>query len=102
MKVGFKTKELERLYVTPLQAMKGKQKFSKEVIKQYQAKVRILTFIDKLKELHQIRSLNFEGLSGNRKGKFSIRLNKQFRLIIIEVEHDLIEIEIVEISKNYE
>lgn len=102
MNVAFKTKELERLYTTPLNEIRGKQKFSKEVIKQYQAKVRILTVIDKLKDLYQIKSLNFEALFGSRKGLFSIRLNKQFRLIIIEVEDELIAIEIMEISKHYE
>jgi proteic killer suppression protein len=96
------TKELERLYTTPLNELRGKQKFSRDVIKQYLAKVRILTVIEKLKDLYQIRSLNFEALSGNRKGQFSIRLNKQFRLIIIEVENELIEIEIIDISKHYE
>ena len=102
MKVGFKTKELERLYVIPLNELKGKLKFSKEVIKQYQAKVRILTIIDNLKDLYSIRSLNFEALAGKRKGQYSIRLNKQFRLVIVEVEGDLMEIEIIEISKHYE
>ncbi len=102
MKVAFKTKELERLYVIPLNELRGKQKFSREVIKQYQVKVRILTVIEKLKDLHPIRSLNFESLSGNRKGQFSIRLNKRFRLIFTEVEDELIEIEIIEISKHYE
>ncbi|MEQ8906893.1 type II toxin-antitoxin system RelE/ParE family toxin [Ekhidna sp.] len=102
MKVAFKTKELERLYSTPLNEIRGKQKFSKQVIKQYQAKVRILTVIDNLKDLHPIKSLNFEALSGDRKGQYSIRLNKQFRLIIIEVKDELIEIEIIEISKHYE
>ncbi len=102
MEVAFKTKDLERLYITPLNELRGKQKFSREVIKQYQAKVRILTVIEKLKDLYPIRSLNFEALSEIRKGQFSIRLNKQFRLIIIEVEDELIEIEIIEISKHYE
>ncbi len=102
MKVYFKTNELEQLYITPIDELKGKQKFSKEVIKQYQAKVRILTFIDSLKELLPIRSLNFESLSGKRKGQFSIRLNKQFRLIFREEKDDTIEIEIIEISKHYE
>ena len=76
MEVAFKTKDLERLYITPLNELRGKQKFSREVIKQYQAKVRILTVIEKLKDLYPIRSLNFEALSEIRKGKFSIRLNK--------------------------
>ena len=49
-----------------------------------------------------MRSLNLELLAGKRKGQYSIRLNKQFRLIIVEVEDDLVEIEIIEISKHYE
>lgn len=102
MKVAFKTKALEQLYFTPLDEIRGKQKFSREVIKHYQAKVRILTLIENLKDLYPIRSLNFEALSGNRKGQFSIRLNKQFRLIITEVEDELIEVEVIEISKHYE
>jgi proteic killer suppression protein len=97
-----KTNELEQLYVTPLNEIRGKQKFSRDVIKQYQAKVRILTIINNLKDLYPIRSLNFEALAGNRKRQFSIRLNKQYRLIIIEAEDELIEIEIIEISKHYE
>ncbi len=52
MIVAFKTNELRRLYT--LHSMKwGKQKFSKGVIKQYQAKVQILTFIEQLKDLIQ-------------------------------------------------
>jgi plasmid maintenance system killer protein len=102
MQVGFKTSELELLYVTPLSDIRGKQKFSMDVIKQYQAKVRILTIIESLKDLYPIRSLNLKALSGKRKGQYSIRLNKQFRLILIELNDRLIEIEIIEISKHYE
>lgn len=102
MKVAFKSKELEDLYITPIIEIKGKQKFSKNVIKQYQAKVRILTIIENLKELYSFRSLKFESLSGKRKGQFSIRLNKQFRLIFIELVDNTIELEIIEISKHYE
>lgn len=90
------------MYTTPLNELTGKQKFSQDVIKNYQAKVRILTLVDNLKDLYPIRSLNFEALSGNRKGNFSIRLNKQFRLILTKTENELIEIEIIEISKHYE
>ena len=76
MKVGFKTKELERLYVSPLNELRGKQKISKEVIRQYQAKVRILTIIDSLKDLYPIRSLNFEALAGKRKGNSDLLSRK--------------------------
>lgn len=102
MKVGFKSKELLELFVTPLDGLKGKQRFSAEIIRQYQAKVKILIAVDSLKDLLQFRSLNFESLKGDRKGQFSIRINKQYRLIIVEVMDDLIEVEIQEISKHYE
>jgi len=46
--------------------------------------------------------LNFKALTGDRKGQYSIRLNKQFRLIMKEIENDLSEIEIIAISKHYE
>lgn len=102
MRVVFKSKELESLYISPLNEIKGKQKYSKGVIKQYQAKVKILTIIENLKDLFSFKSLNFESLSGKRKGQYSIRLNKQFRLIFIELEDKVIELEIIEISKHYE
>lgn len=102
MKVAFKTKELELLYSTPINEIKGKQKFSRVVIKQYQAKVTILMTIDALEKLYMIRSLNFEALKGERNGQHSIRLNKQFRLIIEKKDENLVEIEIIEISKHYE
>ena len=82
--------------------IKGKQKFSKEVVKQYQAKVNILIAISALNELLAFRSLNFEKLKGNRSGEMSIRLNKQFRLIFQEIEDNLVQLEVIKISKHYE
>ena len=90
------------LYVTPPNQLRGKQKYPREVIKQYQAKVRILTLVDHLIELSKFRSLNFEALIGNRKGQYSIRLNKQYRLLFREVTSRFVEIEIIEIPKHYE
>ena len=102
MKVAFKSKELERLYTISLNELKGKQKFSKQVIRQYQSKVRILTIISNLTELYAFRSLNFEALMGKRKGQYSIRLNKQYRLVIEEIADSTVELKVMEISKHYE
>lgn len=102
MKVRFKTEELRLLYEVNPNEIKGKQKFSKEVVKQYQAKVNILIAISALNELLAFRSLNFEKLKGNRSGEMSIRLNKQFRLIFQEIEDNLVQLEVIEISKHYE
>ena len=102
MKVAFKTDDLLELYVTPLSELKGKQKFSIGIIRQYQAKVKILIAVDSLRDLLPFRSLNFESLKGDRIGQFSIRINKQYRLIFEEISSDMIEVQIVEISKHYE
>ena len=105
MEVLFKTTELEMLYETGRGT--GKPKFPNEAIKQYKRKIDLLIAIDSLNDLNRYRSLNFEALKGNRKGEYSIRLNKQFRLIF--EPHDetgqTLTINIIlinEISKHYE
>ena len=81
MKVRFNTKELKYFYTTPLEALKGKLPFSKDIIKQYKKKVQILLCVESVDDIKQFRSLNFEALKGDRTGFYAIRLNKQYRLI---------------------
>jgi len=103
MKVEFKTAYLERLYETPLEDIKGKHAFGKEIILQFKKKVAILVSITNITQLRQFRSLNFEFLKGDRKGECSIRLNQQYRLIFEQKSKDEIEILLInEISKHYE
>ena len=104
MKVEFKSKQLEILY---LGIHIGKQKFPYEVIKQYKKKVEILLAVDNIFELRLYRGLNFEALKGDRKGEYSIRINDQYRLIFEQIEtiqHRVIikVLFINEISKHYE
>lgn len=70
MKVDFKTEYLKDLYLTPLDEIKGKHPFSKDIIKQFKKKIQLLTVISKLEHLKQFRGLNFEYLKGDRKGVF--------------------------------
>jgi plasmid maintenance system killer protein len=107
MKIRFKTPDLERFYFTPANELKGKLPVQKDIIRQYQRKVRNLTFISSLEELKSFQCLNFEPLKGDLKGNYSIRLNKQYRLIFSiekEVNGDyVIEVILIsEISKHYE
>jgi proteic killer suppression protein len=103
MIIYFATEELLKLYETPLSNMKGKQKFSRDIIKQYKKKVQLLIAIPKLENLSQFRSLNFEQLKGNKKGQCSIRLNDQYRLILVQISDRKLQIVMVnEISKHYE
>jgi len=107
MKVKFNTKELEAFYITPLENIKGKLPFSKDIIKAFKKKVQILISVESVDDLKQFRSLNLEALKGDRNGEFSIRLNIQYRLIFtIEKERNgdyVLEIILLnEISKHYE
>ena len=103
MTVVFDNEELEFLYVTPVDVLRGKQKSPSEVIRQYQKKVRLLTIVNKLEELRNFRSLNFEYLKGNRAGYCSIRLNIQYRLLFTPIEDNKIQVLLInEISKHYE
>lgn len=106
MKVQFKTNELKHFYVIPLDEIKGKLPFQREVIKQYKKKVQLLIAADSIDELGYFKSLNFKKLKGKRKNEYSIRLNKQYRLIFTidskknEIVFDVLIID--EISKHYE
>ena len=91
------------MYETPLEEIKGKLDFGKDIIKQYKRKVEILISITNITQLRQFRSLNFEFLKGERKGECSIRLNDQYRLIFEQKNKEEIEIVLLnEISKHYE
>ena len=102
MKVFFETQELASLYKADPEHLIGKQKIPVVVVKQYQKKVNILISITGLNELYSFRSLNFEALKGNREGQYSIRLNKQYRLLFRINKNEELEIIIIEISKHYE
>jgi toxin HigB-1 len=82
-------------------------KYSRDIIKQYKKKIIILLNVNGINELKEHKGLSFERLKGDLKDYYSIRLNKQFRLLfkIIEGKEDEIIIEeilITEISKHYE
>ena len=103
MIVEFKAEYLTGLYETPLDEIKGKQPFGREIIKQYKKKVQLLVSLTKIEQLRQFRGLNFEYLKGDRKDECSIRLNDQYRLIFeIKNKHEIEIILINEISKHYE
>jgi proteic killer suppression protein len=102
MKVTFETNDLEHLFLTPLEQIRGKQKVPFEVIKQYKKKVQALMIISRVEQLRQQRGLNFEFLKGDRKGECSIRLNDQYRLLFVLTEENTLQVVLItEISKHY-
>jgi toxin HigB-1 len=103
MLVKFNNTYLEKLYTN--RDTKGKTVYSKEVIIQFKKTVLRLEQADNTTQLRQFRSLNFEALKGNKKGLYSVRVNKQYRLEF-EIENDTINLsEIIfidDLSKHYE
>ncbi|MEK6482486.1 type II toxin-antitoxin system RelE/ParE family toxin [Catalinimonas sp. 4WD22] len=84
---------------------KGKPKYQATVVKQYRKTVRVFQMVNGIQELRSFRSLNFEALSGNLQGLFSVRVNKQYR-VLFRIKDDQLQIEkvisITELSKHYE
>ncbi len=97
MKVIIENLYLEHLYNGDV--LKGKPKFSKEVTEKFKKKIELIKSVENIAELKQFRSLNFEALSGNLKGKYSIRIDLKYRLIL-RIEKGEITIEEVLIVED--
>ena len=103
MQVVFKDKYLEALYEG--REVKGKPKYSEDVLDKFTFKVQFIENAESIKDLSKLRSLNFEALKGNLAGLYSIRVDKKYRLIFsIEKDKILVQdiIVIEELSKHYE
>ena len=103
MIVKFRSLYLEKLYCGKLP--KGKPHYNSEVVIQFKKTILRLEQAENTGQLKQIRSLHFEALKGNKKGSYSVRVNKQYRLEF-EIENDIItfsEITLIEdLSNHYE
>jgi len=79
--------------------------YSKELVIQFKKTILRLKNADNSHQLRQFRSLNFEALKGDKKGLYSVRVNKQYRLEF-SIENDsitLLEVILVEdLPKHYE
>lgn len=60
-----------------------KHRYQPQIIKSYIDRIRILAKVDCIEDLFPFNSLNYEALSGDKKGMSSIRINKQYRLEFI-------------------
>jgi proteic killer suppression protein len=106
MEINFKSQLLIDLY----EGRNVKEKefnSNKELVKQYIKTVGKLKAAQKIEQLFQFAGLNYEKLKGSLKGKSSVRINKQFRLIFEEITDGasppvVILLNLEEISKHYQ
>lgn len=83
-----------------------KHRFQPEVIRKYQRGINYLKAAQRIEDLFRVNSLNFEALSGDKRGLFSIRAGRQYRIEFRIEEGDeqsLVSIcNILELSNHYE
>jgi len=84
---------------------KGKPRYNNEIVKKFIKTVDRLKFSDTIADIKAQRSLNFEALKGDLKGKYSVRVDIKYRLILrIESNRAIVEDVIIveELSNHYE
>lgn len=103
MTVKFSNEYLEKVFLN--NPVKGKPVYSSEVIIQFKKTILKIRNAESTIELRQQKGLHFEALKGNKKGLYSVRVNKQYR-IEFKIENDvitLVEIILIEdLSNHYE
>ena len=105
MKILFEKDYLEKLY-SEGKARGKKYRFPKGVISKYKQTIDKLRVAKRVEDLYPIKSLNYERLIGEKKGRESVRVNQQYRIEFISTiegkEPDTITIcLIVELNNHY-
>lgn len=80
MKIEYDDEDLRRLAED---ADFRPKRWGRDVIIAYRKKIQLLDSAEDERDLRAMRSLNLEKLKGDRTGHYSIRLNDQFRLILM-------------------
>ncbi len=80
MIIHFKNTYLEALFQG--KAVPGKPRYSNDIIVKFKKTILKLQFADNVREIKSQKGLNFEGLKGDYKGYFSVRIDRSYRLIL--------------------
>src|SRR5579871_704749 len=103
MIVEFHNSYLQNLFES--KPVTGKPRYSEDVIIKFKKTVLKLQFAGNVRELRMLKGLNFEALKGKWKGYHSVRVDKQYRLILTVQKDGSISISdilvIEDLSKHY-
>ena len=102
MNLEFDSKDLEKIYTTQISDLPRKivKQYSRKIIRDFITFCNVVELYD-FSYLSNIKGYNVEKLKGDRKGQWSARLNKQFR-VIFTYDETTDTLTIIEISKHYE
>lgn len=104
MEITFEKDYLKELYEVG-RSKEKKYRFQPEIVKRYQAVIRILYASPTIENLWQFRSLNYEVLKGDKSGISSVRVNDQYRIEFVVSQKDstpsVTVCNIIELSNHY-
>ncbi len=89
MRITIENSYLDAIY---REVDKGKSKYDPVIKKKFRKTILVLRALKSLAEVRKIKGLNFEALKGDFKGKYSVRVDIKYR-IILRVEKDRILVE---------
>ena len=81
-----------------------KHRFQPDIVKRYQQRIKTLEAAPHIETLYQIKSLNYEVLSGDKAGISSIRVNDKYRIefLVSLLDNPVVTIcNILELSNHY-
>ena len=81
-----------------------KHRYQPDIVKRYQQRIKTLVSAPRIETLYQIKSLNYEVLSGDKAGISSIRVNDKYRIefTVNMTEEPFVTIcNILELSNHY-
>ena len=81
-----------------------KHRFQPDIVKRYQQRIKTLEAAPRIETLYQIKSLNYEVLSGEKAGISSIRVNDKYRIefAVSLLDNPVVTIcNILELSNHY-
>jgi proteic killer suppression protein len=91
MIISFKCKETEKIW-----NLEPSRKFPADIQDRAVRKLSMLHVAQKPEDLREPRSNNLEALKGDRRGQFSIRINKQWRICFLWENGDAHDVEIMD------
>lgn len=80
MIIEFRNDYLQKLFEG--KDVPGKPKYSKDIITKFKKTILKMQFADNIRQLSASKALNFELLKGELKGKYSVRVDYHYRLIL--------------------
>lgn len=82
-----------------------KHRYQLDIVRRYQKAIRFLLAATSIEALWQIKSLNYEVLTGDKAGRSSVRVNDQYRIEFIVAQTDdepiLTICNVIELSNHY-